>query len=390
MAFSIPLDGCIVPSLIASPLIVGGGLAGAAAGIDLARAGHAPLLLERETGAHDKICGEFLSGEALAALAALGVDARALGAVPMTQVEINHGRRQAAAGLPFPALSVSRRVLDAALLEQAAAAGVAVRRGVTVREVTVREVTVREVTSREARPSVAHTNEGDIEASALLLASGKHDVRGAPRPDGPDEIGFKMYFRDAALSRRLANTVAVTFFEGGYAGVQPVEGGRLNLSLLIDGAQYRALGSWPALLERLCREPALAALADAEALLPRPLAISRVPYGHLAGPTNDDLWRLGDQAAVIPSFCGDGMAIALESGRLAAAMLAAGATAAEYQRALRIRTRRPVRLAMAALRLTRHPLGRLAAMVGLSAAPGGLAVLARLTRVADPHALAPV
>jgi flavin-dependent dehydrogenase len=380
MAFSIPLDGCIVPSLIASPLIVGGGLAGAAAGIDLARAGHAPLLLERETGAHDKICGEFLSGEALAALAALGVDARALGAVPMTQVEINHGRRQAAAGLPFPALSVSRRVLDAALLEQAAAAGVAVRRGVTVREVT----------SREARPSVAHTNEGDIEASALLLASGKHDVRGAPRPDGPDEIGFKMYFRDAALSRRLANTVAVTFFEGGYAGVQPVEGGRLNLSLLIDGAQYRALGSWPALLERLCREPALAALADAEALLPRPLAISRVPYGHLAGPTNDDLWRLGDQAAVIPSFCGDGMAIALESGRLAAAMLAAGATAAEYQRALRIRTRRPVRLAMAALRLTRHPLGRLAAMVGLSAAPGGLAVLARLTRVADPHALAPV
>ncbi len=385
MASPIPLDGCIVPSLIASPLIVGGGLAGAAAGIDLARAGHAPLLLERETGAHDKICGEFLSGEALAALAALGVDARALGAVPMTRVEINHGRRQAAAGLPFPALSVSRRVLDAALLEQAAAAGVAVRRGVTVREVTVREVT-----SREARPSVAHTNEGDIEASALLLASGKHDVRGAPRPDGPDEIGFKMYFRDAALSRRLANTVAVTFFEGGYAGVQPVEGGRLNLSLLIDGAQYRALGSWPALLERLCREPALAALADAEALLPRPLAISRVPYGHLAGPTNDGLWRLGDQAAVIPSFCGDGMAIALESGRLAAAMLAAGATAAEYQRALRIRTRRPVRLAMAALRLTRHPLGRLAAMVGLSAAPGGLAVLARLTRVADPHALAPV
>ena len=385
MASPIPLDGCIVPSLIASPLIVGGGLAGAAAGIDLARAGHAPLLLERETGAHDKICGEFLSGEALAALAALGVDARALGAVPLTHVEINYGRRQAAAGLPFPALSVSRRVLDAALLEQAAAAGVAVRRGVTVREVTVREVT-----SREARPSVAHTNEGDIEASALLLASGKHDVRGAPRPDGPDEIGFKMYFRDAALSRRLANTVAVTFFEGGYAGVQPVEGGRLNLSLLIDGAQYRALGSWPALLERLCREPALAALADAEALLPRPLAISRVPYGHLAGPTNDGLWRLGDQAAVIPSFCGDGMAIALESGRLAAAMLAAGATAAEYQRALRIRTRRPVRLAMAALRLTRHPLGRLAAMVGLSAAPGGLAVLARLTRVADPHALAPV
>ncbi|MCM0031847.1 NAD(P)/FAD-dependent oxidoreductase [Sandarakinorhabdus limnophila] len=357
-----------------SPLIIGGGLAGAAAGIDLARSGHAPLLLERETGPHDKICGEFLSGEAVAALAGLGVDARRLGAVPITRVEINTGHRQAAAALPFPALSLSRRVLDEAMLDRAAAAGVAVQRGVSVRGLA---------------DDVAQTTTGDIAAPALLLATGKHDVRGLPRPDGPDEIGFKMYFRDPALSRRLAGTVAVTFFDGGYAGLQPVEGGRLNLCLLVNGVHYRELGNWPALLARLTREPALAALGDAEPLLPRPLAISRVPYGHLAGPTTDGLWRLGDQAAVIPSFCGDGMAIALESGRLAATMLAQGASAADYSQALLTRTRRPVRLAMAALAVARHPLGRLAAMAGLSAIPGGLALLARLTRVADPHALAP-
>ena len=357
-----------------APLIIGGGLAGAAAGIDLARSGHAPLLLERETGPHDKICGEFLSGEAVAALAGLGVDARRLRAVPITRVEINTGHRQAAAALPFPALSLSRRVLDEAMLDRAAAAGVAVQRGVSVRGLA---------------DDVAQTTAGDIAAPALLLATGKHDVRGLPRPDGPDEIGFKMYFRDPALSRRLAGTVAVTFFDGGYAGLQPVEGGRLNLCLLVNGAHYRELGNWPALLARLTREPALAALGDAEPLLPRPLAISRVPYGHLAGPTTDGLWRLGDQAAVIPSFCGDGMAIALESGRLAATMLAQGASAADYQRVLLTRTRRPVRLAMAALAVARHPLGRLAAMAGLSAIPGGLALLARLTRVADPHALAP-
>jgi menaquinone-9 beta-reductase len=353
------------------PLIIGGGLAGAAAGIDLARTGHAPLLLEREAGPHDKICGEFLSGEAVTALAGLGVDARALGAVPITRVSLHAGHRQAVAALPFPALSLSRRVLDEAMLARAAAAGVAVQRGVSVRALA---------------DGVAQTTAGDISASALLLASGKHDVRGLPRPDGPDEIGFKMYFRDAALSRRLAGTVAVTFFDGGYAGLQPVEGGRLNLCLLVDGAHYRELGNWPALLARLAREPALAALADAEPLLPRPLAISRVPYGHLARPADDDLWRLGDQAAVIPSFCGDGMAIALESGRLAAAMLAQGAGAAAYSQELLTRTRRPVSLAMAALAVARHPLGRMAAMAGLSAIPGGLALLARLTRVADPHA----
>lgn len=362
---------------MSTPVIVGGGLAGAAAGIELARAGHAPLLLEKETGAHDKICGEFLSGEAVAALAALGVDVRALGAVPITDVEVNAGHRRVTARLPFVAQSVSRRVLDAALLERASAVGVTVQRGVTVREVT----------GRAAEPVVVQTSVGEMQTSALLLASGKHEVRGAARAEGPDEIGFKMYFRDATLSRRLAGRVAVTFFDGGYAGLQPVEGGRLNLCLLIDGPQYRALGSWPALLERLCREPALAALADAEALLSRPLAIARVPYGHLAAQAEDGLWRLGDQAAVIPSFCGDGMAIALESGRLAGAMLAEGASAMEYQRALLKRTRRPVRIAMLALRLTRRPIGRLAAMVGLSAVPSGLSVLARLTRVADPHAV---
>lgn len=356
------------------PLIIGGGLAGAAAAIDLARAGHAPLLLERESAPHDKICGEFLSGEAVAALAALGCDPRRLGAVPITRVELWAGPRQVAATLPFPALSLSRRVLDAALLEVAAGAGVDVRRGVAVRGLA---------------GTCALTTAGEVPARHLLLASGKHDVRGARRPDGPDEIGLKMYFAAPALHRQLAGTVRVVFFDCGYAGLQPVEGGRLNLCLLIDGARFRALGGWPALLAELLRAPGLAALADARPLLARPLAISRVPYGHLARTSDDGLWRLGDQAAVIPSFCGDGMAIALESGRLAAAMLAAGAGASAYQRALLARTQRPVRLAMAALRMTRHPLGRMAALAGLAAIPGAIGLLARATRVAEPPALAP-
>lgn len=368
--------------MLTRPLIIGGGLAGAAAAIDLAGAGAAPLLLEREAGAHDKICGEFLSGEAVAALCGLGVDPRPLGAVPIDRMELWAGRRRLAAPLPFPALSLSRRRLDAAMLARAGAAGAAIMPGVGVRQMD---------------GVTAHTSAGMVSGSAVLLASGKHDLRGAARPAGPDEIGLKQYFRDAAAYRALAGTVRVVFFDGGYAGVQPVEDGRINLCLLVAGAHFRHLGGWPALFARLVTEPGLALLADAVPLRDRPLAISRVPYGHLA-PADDTvthLWRLGDQAAVIPSFCGDGMAIALESGRLAAAMLADGASAAAYQRALYARTRGPVRLAMAALRLARHPVGRIAAIAGLAAVPGALALLARATRVAPPpdrlapHALAP-
>ena len=90
-------------------VIIGGGLAGGAVAARLAARGLGPILLEREDTPHDKICGEFLSGEAVAALAGLGVDARALGAVPITRVEINAGRRQADQEDGAPAASIHRR-----------------------------------------------------------------------------------------------------------------------------------------------------------------------------------------------------------------------------------------------------------------------------------------
>jgi len=61
-------------------VIVGGGLAGGAAAIQLARASHGVHLLERECEPVDKICGEFLSIEAQRALDRLGIDLDRLGA----------------------------------------------------------------------------------------------------------------------------------------------------------------------------------------------------------------------------------------------------------------------------------------------------------------------
>jgi len=46
------------------------------------------------------------------------------------------------------------------------------------------------------------------------------------------------------------------------------------------------------------------------------------------------LWRLGDQAAVIPSLAGEGMSIAMHSARLAAEVVLAGGTSQTYQRVL--------------------------------------------------------
>jgi flavin-dependent dehydrogenase len=346
-------------------LILGGGLAGAAAAAGI---GSGAVLLEREAGPHDKICGEFLSGEADALLGRLGFDLARLGGAPIDRVRLRLGTRVADARLGFVATGISRRVLDAALLEHAEARGADVRRGVTVRSLA------------EAQAMAAGV--------PLLLATGKHELRGAARARAgtrDDLVGFKMFFRAPGLARRLAGAVEVVLLEGGYAGLQPVEGGRLNLCLLVSRARLAELGGrWAGLWPALLAEPALAPLGDAEMLLARPLAISAVPYGYRAQAGEPGLWRLGDQAAVIPSFCGDGMSIALRSGGLAAAMLAAGAGAPAFQARLAAETRRPVGLAMAVQRLGFSPLARLGLMTGLGAAPGLMGWLARATRVMAP------
>lgn len=78
-------------------------------------------------------------------------------------------------------------------------------------------------------------------------------------------------------------------------------------------------------------------LQGAQALLERPLAVSAIPYGYVREASDNQskgLWALGDQAAVIPSFTGGGMSIALHSGCLATAMYVRGDTAERFQEQL--------------------------------------------------------
>lgn len=306
-------------------LVIGGGLAGAAAAAHLASARRDVLLLERSAGPHDKVCGEFLSFEAQEELGRLGIDLRALGAVPIDRAVMTCGRRRAETPLGFDALSLSRRVLDEALLARAQQTGAEVRRG-------RRTVALL----REGSGWTAGIEGGErLRARHLILATGKHDLRGWKRPAGrqPDLLGLKMYWRPAD-PRRLEGRVELHLFPGGYAGLELVEGGRANLCLVIRQLAFANLGRrWDVLLAHLRSHcPDLAAQLDgAEPCAERPLAIARLPYG-LMQADSDGVWRVGDQAAVIPSFTGEGMSIALHGARLAAAYLAAGRPPEEFQR----------------------------------------------------------
>ena len=363
--------------------MIGGGLAGSTVGIRLAAEGRAVTLLERERSAHHKVCGEFLSREAVAYLNQLGVDPIALGARTIRSVRLAVKNRVVETELPFTALSLSRCVLDEALLRRAADAGCAVERGAFV------EGLVRQDGGWKAQLRGG----GNWSSSTVFLASGKHDVRGMERGPGKHGglVGFKIHWRlAAAQTKALCESMDLFLFAGGYGGLSLVEGDAANFCFVVRQSVLRRAGGWDGLLERIQSENQLITerLSGAATLWERPLAVSSIPYGYISAG-GSGLWCVGDQAAVIPSFTGDGMSIALHSGVLAAQMFLAGEGADVYQRKLEAHLRRSMRLATGLSRAMVSGAGRFVAPIGLSAFPAAMSWIARGTRIPE-RALAEV
>jgi flavin-dependent dehydrogenase len=121
-------------------------------------------------------------------------------------------------------------------------------------------------------------------------------------------------------------------------------------------------------------------LAGAEACWDRPLAIASIPYGFVQS-RGDGPWRLGDQAAVIPSFSGDGIAIALHSARMAADYYLSDRSTSEFQSALARDVIGQVRRATLLSRLLVQPAGQVVAMALAQMAPGLVRQIGRGTRI---------
>jgi flavin-dependent dehydrogenase len=363
-------------------LIIGGGPAGSAAAITLGRAGHRPILVERTNGPTDKVCGDFLSADTIERAQALGVDPAALGAAPIGRIRLSHGRRIVETTLPFAAMGLSRRLLDAALLRKAAEAGARVQTGHAVQRL-----------SREAKRWTARfASQSPMTADTVFLATGKHDLRDLPRP-GADQgaVGMKMYFAlRPAAARILAGTIELTLVPGGYAGIQPVEAGQAVLCVAIQRRAFQSAGgNWAGLLALItAAAPHFTdILAGATTLLPRPLAVAGIPYGLLHAPAganlalSNDLFRLGDQAAVIPSLTGDGIAIALHSGARAAEVWLDGGDALAYHHRLVQELGSQMRLARLLHRACMASPMQPAVIRGAALFPGLLQRAARGTRI---------
>ena len=345
------------------PLIIGAGPAGSAAAIALAMAGARPVLWDRQAVIGDALCGGFLSWETLSKLARLGIEP---GGHPIDRVRVFAGNACAEATLPAGAVGLSRQRLDTAMLSRARAVG--------------------------AGFEVVHVHNSDaIDAESLFLATGKHELRGLARPKiAADDPTLGLRIRLAphpSLSRVLGSAIELHLFDRGYVGLLLQEDGFANLCLAVRKSRFSEAGGDPAMLLRHVADDS-SALRDRLAYidaLPKADAVAAIPYGWRARSTVPGVFRLGDQAACIPSLAGEGIGIAIASGTAAAqSWLAGGAPAAPlYQKRFSRRVRRPVAVARFLWEQAEAPRAAMVGVKALSFAPFAAKILARMTRIGD-------
>ncbi|MDQ1397376.1 MAG: menaquinone-9 beta-reductase [Acidimicrobiaceae bacterium] len=335
--------------LTADVAVVGGGPAGAAAAIVLARAGRDVVLIDKARFPRDKCCGDGLTTGALRRLEHLGLRPDA---VPSWQVVDDVWiRSPSGRTVPFslPAgagvyAAVARRVdLDVALLDLAKSAGVKVHDGHALTGASVAadavELEVEGLGVLAARYAVGADGMWSPLRKALVPPS-------APEADEAGYLGewhaFRQYFTE--VTGPAARELWIWFEPDllpGYAWSFPLPGGRANVGFGIQrapGEPTRSMKAlWPDLLARPQIRDVLGPAARPEAphkAWPIPARVERTAL-HAAGGR---VLFVGDAARAADPMTGEGIGQALETGELAAhAVLAAGpraveSAAAHYQR----------------------------------------------------------
>lgn len=298
-------------------VIVGAGPAGSAMAVALATYGWHVLLVERDEFPRHKVCGEFISPEAQSVLRNLGLHQEIAALHPVTLHTTKIVSRFAQTlqrPLPGEAWGLSRFRFDAALAAAAAARGVEVCTGTTATRCELDDGTVR-LYLRDRQKSYL------VKARTAIMAYGRSALPGLAAGQKGDAsqrqyVGAKCHYEGV----RTSGEVELYFFPGGYAGINPIEGGRANLCVLATYEAFARAGRTIVgiLAAAMDGNSALAQkMAGATALVEAECAVAAVDTQR-----NAQAWgkmaQIGDSAVMLPPLCGDGMAMALRSAQLCA------------------------------------------------------------------------
>ncbi len=358
--------------LRADVAVVGGGPAGVAAAITLARAGRDVVLFDKARFPRDKCCGDGLTTGALRRYERLGLRPDAVASwQPVTETWIRSPSGRTVR-FPLPATggvfaAVARRSdLDAAFVDVARAAGVKVYDGHAVTDAAQRhdlvELEVDGVGPVLTRYAVA----ADGMWSPLRKKLGVSDEAGYLG----EWHALRQYFTDvdAAAAHQLWVWFDADLLPG-YAWSFPLPGGRANVGFGIHRSAGKPTHEMKAQWADVLQRPHVRAVLGPDA---RPEAPTKAwPIPARIGATELTAGRVlfvGDAARATDTLTGEGIGQALETGELAAHAVIAGGphrpslVADSYRRHVLAGMGADDRLATALSRSLRHRKGVRAAV----------------------------
>jgi flavin-dependent dehydrogenase len=292
-------------------IVIGGGPAGTSASITAARAGCRVLLLERGRFPRHKVCGEFISAESLALLTWLVAGAKQDLLDQSLRLSESHlllDGRSLRIPIDPPAASIARYDLDLALWDAARKAGVT-----ALAETAAQPIMAQPIEGEN--PFRIQTSAGDFLGRAVINASGRWsnlNLTASPVP-GSRWLGLKAHFHGP-----MEPGVDLYFFDGGYCGVLPVRGP--DGGLLINACALSRPGVAATFADLFPRHPILHARSRQWTPAFEPLSTFPVTFS-TPRPVSGLVPNTGDAAGFVDPFVGDGIALALRSGHLAASSL---------------------------------------------------------------------
>lgn len=299
----------INPTLDHKILIIGGGLAGLTSAIHLSKLGFSVVLIEKNSYPKHKVCGEYISNEVLPYFKWLKVDIEALKPTHIKTLKFSsESGKEIETELPLGGFGISRYVLDEALYLK-----------VISQNCTVLEDLVNEVDFKDGVFEVKLNSGKILKSQVVLGAFGKRSnldlnmKRNFSQNKSP-WLAVKSHYSGSFPE----DVVGLHNFKGGYCGVSKVENDEINICYLtnfksfkehknIEDFQKNVVSGNPH-LEKI--------LKNSIQIFEKPLTISQVNFEKKKNVENHIL-MLGDSAGLIHPLCGNGMAMAIHSAKLA-------------------------------------------------------------------------
>ncbi len=304
--------------------IVGGGIAGLLTSIQLAKAGIPCHLFEKKRYPFHRVCGEYISNEAVPFLESIGLFPSGFNPPRISRFQLSSvSGKYKVLPLDLGGFGISRYSFDNFLYQEAIRAGVSVTVNANVERIDFESDVFR-----------VRVNNSTHEFDVVIAAYGKRaniDVKSNRefiRKRSP-YVGVKYHIR----TDHPDDVIALHNFPGGYCGLSNVEDNKSNLCYLVHRDKLKQHGSIPQMeTEVLFRNPLLKNIfRNADFLSEKPETINEISFENKS-PVEHHILMVGDSAGMITPLCGNGMAMAMRASRLAAELVARFCTTAHYSR----------------------------------------------------------